>query len=57
MFFIFLVLLSCIPICVGITLLVLFEKNKLSKLLFLFLLMVSFWQLDVAFLYAPDLFT
>src|SRR4051812_306534 len=57
MFFIFLVLLSCIPICVGITLLVLFEKNKPSKLLFLFLLMVSFWQLDVAFLYASDLFT
>ena len=57
MFFIFLVLLSCIPICVGITLLVLFEKNKLSKILFLLLLMVSFWQLDVAFLYATDLFT
>ena len=33
MFFIFLVLLSCIPICVGITILVLFEKNKLSKII------------------------
>lgn len=57
MFFIFLLLLSCIPICVGITLLFLFEKNKLSRILFSLLLMVAFWQLDVAFLYANDLFT
>ena len=56
MFFIFLILLSCIPVCVGVTLLVLFKKYKLSKILFLFLLMVSIWQLDVAFLYAYDLF-
>ncbi|KAA0955524.1 EAL domain-containing protein [Sporosarcina sp. ANT_H38] len=56
MFFIFFILLSFIPICVGITLLVLFEKNKLSKIIFLFLLMIAFWQLDVAFLYSSDLF-
>ena len=56
MFFIFLILLSCIPVCVGVTLLLLFKKYKLSKVLFLFLLMVSFWQLDVAILYANDLF-
>ena len=56
MFVIFLILLSFIPICVGITLLVLFEKNKLSKIIFLFLLMISFWQLDVAFLYSYNLF-
>lgn len=56
MFFIFLILLSFIPICVGITLLVLFKKNNLSKIIFLFLLMVSFWQLDVAFLYSYKLF-
>ena len=56
MFFIFLLLLSCIPVCVGITLLVLFNKNKLSKIIFLILLMVSFWQLDIAFLYSYNLF-
>ena len=56
MFFTFLILLSCIPICVGITILVLFKKYKLSKVLFLFLVMVSFWQLDIAFLYSYDLF-
>lgn len=56
MFFTFLILLSCIPICVGITLLLFFKKYRLSKVLFLFLLMVSFWQLDIAFLYGYDLF-
>ena len=56
MFFIFLILLACIPVCVGITILVFFKKNNLSKIIFLFLLLVSFWQLDVAFLYSYDLF-
>ena len=56
MFFVFLILLACIPVCVGITILVLFKKNKLSKIIFLFLVMVSFWQLDVAFLYSYNLF-
>lgn len=52
MFFIFLIILACIPITVGITILILFKKSKLSKIIFLFLLWASFWQLDVAFLYA-----
>ena len=52
MFFIFLILLSCIPVCVGVTILVLFKKNKLSKIIFLFLLLATFWQIDVSFLYA-----
>ncbi|MGE7690088.1 EAL domain-containing protein [Lysinibacillus sp. NPDC097214] len=56
MFFLFLILLACIPIFVGITILVLFEKSKLSKIIFLFLLMASFWQIDVSFLYAQQLF-
>ncbi|MFJ7665764.1 EAL domain-containing protein [Lysinibacillus sp. NPDC097195] len=56
MFFIFLLLLSCIPVCVGITILVLFKKNKLSKIIFLFLLLASFWHIDVSFLYAVELF-
>ncbi|MDN4491956.1 sensor domain-containing protein [Ureibacillus aquaedulcis] len=55
MFFTFLILLSCIPIVVGVTLLMLFKKYKLSKVLFLLLLMVTFWQLDVAFLYSNNL--
>ncbi|AOV08732.1 EAL domain-containing protein [Sporosarcina ureilytica] len=55
MFYIFLILLACIPIVVGITLLVLFEKNRLSKIIFLLLIMVAFWQLDIAFLYAHRL--
>ncbi len=57
MFFIFLILLSFIPVCVGITILVLFKKNKLSKIIFLFLLLASFWHIDVSFLYAYRLFT
>lgn len=56
MFFFFLLLLALIPISVGITLLVLFKVNKLSKIIFLFLLMVAFWQIDVAFLYSNSLF-
>lgn len=56
MFYLFLILLACIPISVGITILVLFEKSKLSKIIFLFLLLASFWQIDVAFLYAQQLF-
>ncbi|MGE7949271.1 EAL domain-containing protein [Lysinibacillus sp. NPDC093688] len=56
MFFLFLILLACIPISVGITILVLFKKSKLSKIIFLFLLMASFWQIDVSFLYAQQLF-
>ena len=57
MFFIFLLLLSCIPFCVGITIFVLFKSNNLSKVIFLFLLMTSFWQLDVTFLYAHNIFS
>ena len=56
MFFIFLILLASIPVCVGITILVLFKKSKLSKIIFLFLLLASFWQIDVSFLYADQLF-
>ena len=56
MFFLFLILLSCIPTCVGITLLVLFKYSKLSKIIFLFLLFTSSWQLDVAFLYSNNFF-
>jgi len=56
MFFLFLTLLTCIPLCIGITILVLFKKSNLSKIIFMFLLLASFWQLDVAFLYAYDLF-
>ena len=56
MFFLFLILLTCIPLCIGITILVLFKKNNLSKIIFIFLLLASFWQLDVAFLYSFDLF-
>ena len=56
MFFLFLILLTCIPLCIGITILVLFKKNNLSKIIFIFLLLASFWQLDVAFLYSVDLF-
>jgi len=57
MFFIFLILLSFIPVCVGITILVLFKKNKLSKIIFLFLILASFWHIDVSFLYAYRLFS
>ena len=56
MFFLFLILLTCIPLCIGITILRLFKRNNLSKMIFIFLLMTSFWQLDVAFLYSHKMF-
>ena len=56
MFSLFLLILSFIPITVGITLLVLFKANKLSKIIFLFLVMVSIWHLDITFLYSVSLF-
>ncbi len=55
MFFLFLLLISSIPFCTGIAILVLFKNSQLSKVIFLFLLVSSFWQLDVTFLYAKDL--
>ena len=56
MFFVFFILLACIPICVGITILFLFKKSKLSKIIFLFLFLATAWQIDVSFLYAYHLF-
>lgn len=55
MFFLFLLLISSIPFCIGIAILRLFKSNHLSKVIFIFLLMTSFWQLDVTFLYAYEL--
>ncbi|WP_052504493.1 putative bifunctional diguanylate cyclase/phosphodiesterase [Rossellomorea aquimaris] len=52
MFFIFSLLVALIPFSIGITVLLLFKKSKLSKVLFLFLLLASFWQVDVALLFA-----
>ena len=52
MFFLFLLLISSIPFCIGIAILRLFKSNNLSKVIFIFLFMTSFWQLDVTFLYA-----
>lgn len=57
MFFFILILLALIPIFVGITILVLMDKNKLSRVIFLYLLLVACWQLDVAFLYSHNLFS
>ncbi|MEK4627395.1 EAL domain-containing protein [Solibacillus sp. FSL R7-0682] len=52
MLFIFFSLLAIIPFCVGIIILVLFKRNRLSKSIFLFLLFASFWQIDVSVLYS-----
>ena len=54
MFFIFLLLISSIPFCIGVAIRSLFKSNNLSKVIFIFLLMTSFWQLDVTFLYATE---
>ncbi|WP_455717496.1 putative bifunctional diguanylate cyclase/phosphodiesterase, partial [Anaerosporobacter sp.] len=56
MFFTFLIILACIPFSVGITMLVIFKRSKLAKSIFLFLFFASIWQIDVAFLYADQLF-
>lgn len=52
MFFLFLLLMALIPFLTGIIILKMFKNNKLSKVLFLFLLFASLWQIDVATLYA-----
>ena len=57
MFFLFLLLISSIPFSIGIAILRLFKSNNLSKVIFIFLLMTSFWQLDVTFLYAHKIFS
>lgn len=55
MFFIFLSLLASIPLWVGLSIIFLFKKNTLSKIIFLFLLLATIWQLDVTFLYSYHL--
>ncbi|BCB05797.1 putative bifunctional diguanylate cyclase/phosphodiesterase [Bacillus sp. KH172YL63] len=52
MFFLFSLLVALIPFSIGITVLFMFKKSKLSKVLFLFLLLASLWQMDVAILFA-----
>ena len=54
MFFVFFFLLAFIPLCVGVTIFVLFKKNNLSKIMMLFLIFAAFWQIDVSFLYAYE---
>ncbi|WP_335694979.1 hypothetical protein, partial [Neobacillus drentensis] len=41
----------------GITTIYILGKTKLSRLLFLFFIFTSFWQIDVSFLYARDFFS
>ncbi len=55
MFFLFSLLVALIPFSIGITVLLMFKKSKLSKVLFLFLFLASLWQIDVAFLFAYGL--
>jgi diguanylate cyclase (GGDEF)-like protein/PAS domain S-box-containing protein len=52
MFFLFLLLVALIPLVIGISILKMFKGNKLSKVLFLFLLLASLWQIDVSVLFA-----
>ncbi|WP_175990179.1 EAL domain-containing protein [Bacillus sp. Marseille-Q1617] len=52
MFFLFLLLVALIPLVIGISIVKMFKGNKLSKVLFLFLLLASLWQVDVSVLFA-----
>ncbi|MCP3738095.1 ATP-binding protein [Rossellomorea sp. BNER] len=52
--FILLLAISIIPFIIAISILF-FSKTPLSKALSLFLLMLSFWQIDIAILYADEL--
>lgn len=56
MFFLFLSLVSLIPLVIGTTIVRMFKKSNLSKALFMFLLLASIWQLDVSILYAYGVF-
>ncbi|MFB3162435.1 EAL domain-containing protein [Neobacillus sp. 179-J 1A1 HS] len=44
------------PLAAGITTIYILGKTKLSKLLFIFFIFASFWQIDVSFLHAHEFF-
>ncbi|MFT8319713.1 MAG: ATP-binding protein [Bacillus sp. (in: firmicutes)] len=52
--FILLLMVSVIPLIISFFILF-FSRNSLSKALSLFLCMLSFWQIDIAILYADEL--
>ncbi|MEI5909141.1 EAL domain-containing protein [Bacillus spongiae] len=57
MFFLFLLFVAFIPFFLGLSILVMVKRSMFSKALFLFLLLASFWQIDVSLLYAIHYFS
>ncbi|MEW4223827.1 EAL domain-containing protein [Rossellomorea marisflavi] len=55
MFFLYSVIVALIPIIIGATILRMFKGSRLSRVLFLFLVFATFWQLDVSVLFAYTL--
>ncbi|KRE58391.1 putative bifunctional diguanylate cyclase/phosphodiesterase [Paenibacillus sp. Soil750] len=55
MFLLLLLIITFIPLFVGLTILFMFEKTKLARAIFMFLFFASMWELDTAVLYAHHL--
>lgn len=57
MIFLLMMSFALFPLAAGITTIYILGKTKLSKLLFLFFTLSSFWQIDVSFLHAREFFS
>jgi len=57
MIYLLMISFALFPLAAGITTIYILGKTKLSKLLFLFFIFTSFWQIDVSFLYAREFFS
>jgi diguanylate cyclase (GGDEF)-like protein/PAS domain S-box-containing protein len=56
MIFLLMISFALFPLAAGITTIYILGKTKLSKLLFIFFIFASFWQIDVSFLHAHEFF-
>ncbi|WP_066051234.1 EAL domain-containing protein [Robertmurraya korlensis] len=57
MIFLLMISFAMFPLAAGITTIYILGKTKLSKLLFLFFIFTSLWQIDVSFLHAREFFS
>jgi diguanylate cyclase (GGDEF)-like protein/PAS domain S-box-containing protein len=57
MIFLLMISFALFPLAAGITTIYILGKTKLSKLLFLFFIFTSFWQIDVSVLHGHEFFS
>ncbi|MFS0776975.1 EAL domain-containing protein [Neobacillus sp. 3P2-tot-E-2] len=57
MIFLLMISFALFPLAAGITTIYILGKTKLSKLLFIFFIFTSFWQIDVSLLHAREFFS